>query len=64
MARHPRGTNERVVLDEAHYCGASTPTHQTPLPLGKVGRRIRELAEADVQLRSVDYYAQLAEVCS
>lgn len=64
VARHPRGTDERVVLDEAHYSGPSTPTHQTPLPLGKVGRKIRELAEADVQLRSVDYYAQLAEVCS
>lgn len=64
VARHRRGTAERILINEAHYRGTATATHQPPLPLGKVGSKIRELAEANVELRAVDYYHELMEVCS
>jgi transposase len=56
---HPRGTPERVVLNPGHYEGASTPTHVAPLPIGRIGRRILELANAEVEPRAADYYAAL-----
>ena len=62
VAEHPRGTAERLLIDERHYEGEATATHLPPLPLGKMGRRIQELAQAPVQLRAVDYYEQLLEV--
>ncbi|TVR47847.1 MAG: IS21 family transposase [Puniceicoccaceae bacterium] len=64
VARHRRGGPELIVLDERHFSGGATPTHLPPLPLGRLGRRALELAEAPVQLRSVDYYHALAEVGS
>ncbi|MGQ0642068.1 MAG: hypothetical protein ACT4P6_15065 [Gemmatimonadaceae bacterium] len=38
MARHPRGTARRLVLDAAHYEGDSTPTVLRPTPLGMRAR--------------------------
>jgi Mu transposase, C-terminal domain len=64
VAEHPRGTEERILIRDEHFEGAATPTHLPPLPLGKLGRRIRALAESPVQLRAVDYYEQLLEVGS
>jgi transposase len=34
LARHPRGTARRLVLESAHYDGPSTPTVRQPTPLG------------------------------
>ena len=61
VGSHPRGTEARVVLDRSHYEGEATKTHLRPLPLGQVGERILELAEAHVDLRAVDVYAALME---
>jgi transposase len=64
VARHARGTAERILLQAAHFEGPATATHQPPLPLGKVGSRILELARAPVQLRAIDYYEKLVGVAS
>lgn len=63
VARHRRGSAERILINEAHYQGEATPTHRPPLPLGRIGSKIRELAEAEVERRAVDYYHELMEVC-
>ena len=62
VATHPRGTAARLVTDPAHYEGASTGRVVAPPPLGRLGRRLQELAAAPVARRSVDLYAALAEV--
>ncbi|MGH7711785.1 MAG: IS21 family transposase [Gemmatimonadaceae bacterium] len=38
LARHPRGTARRLVLDAAHYEGDSTPSVVRPTPLGMRAR--------------------------
>ena len=62
IAQHPRHTDCRVLLDPAHYDGPSTATVQAPTPLGRMGRRLQELAAMPVQQRPLDLYAALAEV--
>ena len=62
VATHPRGTAARLVTDPSHYEGASTARVIAPPPLGRLGRRLQELAAAPVARRSVDLYAALAEV--
>ena len=64
VAEHPRGTAERILIRQEHFEGEATPTHLPPLPLGRLGQRILELAEAPVALRAADYYEQLMEVAS
>lgn len=62
VAVHPRHTTYRLVIDERHYEGASTDRVRAPQPLGRMGRRMMELADEPVINRSIDYYHQLAEV--
>ena len=62
IAVHPRHTNERLVIDPGHYDGMSTDRVQAPPPLGRMGRRMLELAAEPVARRSLDYYHALAEV--
>lgn len=62
VAAHPRGTAARLVIDQAHYDGASTGRVIAPPPLGRLGARIQELALTPVAQRSIDLYAALAEV--
>jgi hypothetical protein len=38
LARHPRRTRQRLVLEPAHYEGPSTPTVLAPVPLGARAR--------------------------
>lgn len=64
QAEFPRRTQERLLIDPAHYEGPSTTEVLAPLPLGRMGQRIMELASEPVQLRAVDYYARLMEVAS
>ena len=61
QAEHPRHTEALLVLDPAHYEGDATDRVLPPTPLGKLSRRLLELAEAPVQYRAADYYALLAE---
>jgi len=62
IAVHPRRTDERLVINPQHYEGRSTERVQAPPPLGRLGRRMLELASAPVAQRSIDYYVALAEV--
>ncbi|KPK48957.1 MAG: hypothetical protein AMS22_14450 [Thiotrichales bacterium SG8_50] len=62
VAQHPRHTPERIVIDPGHYEGEATDTVLPPLPLGKMGRRLQEIAALSPQQRPVDLYAALAEV--
>ena len=62
IANHPRGTEARIVKDDAHYEGESTDRVIAPPPLGRMGKRLHQLAEAPVAQRSLELYAALAEV--
>lgn len=62
VAVHARSAPERVVIDPAHFEGESTGRVQAPVPLGRMGRRMMELAAEPVQYRSIELYHALAEV--
>lgn len=62
IAIHPRHTEERLVLDPSHYEGSSTERVLAPPPLGRLGRKMMELAAEPVVHRSIDLYDRLAEV--
>lgn len=62
IAEHPRHTERRLVTRAEHYEGESTERVVAPPPLGRMGRRLQELAEMPVMQRSLDLYAALAEV--
>lgn len=62
IAVHPRHTRERLVINPAYYDGPSTERVLAPPPLGRMGRRMLELAGEPVLRRSIDYYHELAEV--
>lgn len=62
VAEHPRGTKERIVIDPAHYEGPEDDRVQAPPPLGRLGRRLVEIATMPVETRPVDIYESLVEV--
>lgn len=62
IAVHPRHTPERILIDPAHYEGPDTPEVAAPMPLGRMGRKLAELAALAPQQRPLDLYAALAEV--
>ena len=62
IARHVRHSRSRIVLDEAHFDGPATATVLPPAPLGRMGRRLAEIAALAPQQRPLDLYAALAEV--
>lgn len=65
VAEHPRGGPPRLHVDNAHYDAGEVPDARViaPPPLGKMGERIRSIALAPVELRSVEhYYGALMEV--
>lgn len=62
LVTYPRGTEKLILMEQRCYEGESTDRVMAPKPLGRMARKILELAESPVQLRSADYYAELAEV--
>lgn len=62
IAEHARHTAARLVLDPRHYEGEDTARVRAPLPLGRLGRRLQELAQLPVERRPLDLYAALVEV--
>jgi len=62
VSEHPRRTQDRILIDPSHYNGTSTERVKAPPPLGRMGKRIMELAAEPVTYRSIDYYQALAEV--
>ena len=62
VAEHPRKGRERIVIDPSHYEGEATDTVLAPTPLGRMGRRLQQIANLPPQQRPMDLYAALAEV--
>jgi hypothetical protein len=62
VARHARHTPERLLIEPSHYEGSSDERVIAPVPLGRMGQRLREILEMPVQKRPLDLYAALAEV--
>jgi hypothetical protein len=62
VQHYARGTAERVLIDPACYEGPATDRVLPPPPLGRMGRRLQELAGMPVEARPLDLYAALAEV--
>ena len=46
VAEHPRSTDVRLLIDQAHYDGESDERVIAPPPLGKTGRKVQELTES------------------
>jgi transposase len=59
---YPRHSEARVLIDPECYEGPSTERVIAPPPLGRMGRRLAELAAMPVEKRPLDLYAALAEV--
>lgn len=62
LRKYPRGTDQQLFVDPSCYEGEGTATVIRPRPLGRMSRKLAEIAGMPVQLRSIDIYAQLAEV--
>ena len=62
VAVHARHTPERLVIDPAHYEGEASEDVLPPMPLGRMGRRLQEIAMLAPERRPLDLYAALAEV--
>jgi len=62
VAEHPRHTPERLLIDPSHYDGPGDARVMPPVPLGRMGQRLREIVEMPVEQRPLDLYAALAEV--
>lgn len=62
VREYPRGTAERILIDPSCYEGEATDRVLPPPPLGRMGERLKEIAETPVAKRPIDLYAALAEV--
>lgn len=61
-AEHERHTERLLVIDPAHFEGEATDDVLSPLPLGRMGARLQEIAALEPEQRPLDLYAALAEV--
>jgi transposase len=59
---YPRHTPERILIDPRCYEGPGTAQVIPPKPLGRMARKLQEIASLPVERRPVDLYAALAEV--
>lgn len=62
VASHPRHTEALLVIDPAHYEGEACEHVLPPLPLGRMGKKLQEIAALAPEKRPLDMYAALAEV--
>jgi transposase len=62
LVSYPRHTAERILIDPACYAGPGTAEVMPPKPLGRMARKLEEIAAMPVERRPVDLYAALAEV--
>ena len=62
LISYPRHTLERILIDPACYDGPGTAEVIPPKPLGRMARKLQEIAALPVERRPVDLYAALAEV--
>ena len=62
LLSYPRHTTERILIDPTCYEGPGTAQVIPPKPLGRMARKLQEIASLPVERRPVDLYAALAEV--
>jgi transposase len=62
LVSYPRHTTERILIDPACYEGPGTAQVLPPKPLGRMARKLQEIAALPVERRPMDLYAALAEV--
>jgi transposase len=62
LVSYRRHTAERILIDPSCYEGRGTDRVAPPKPLGRMARRLQEIAALPVERRPVDLYAALAEV--
>jgi hypothetical protein len=62
LVLYPRHTQERILIDPSCYEGPPTPQVIPPKPLGRMARKLQEIAALPVERRPMDLYAALAEV--
>jgi transposase len=62
LLSYPRHTQERTLVNPACYDGPGTAEVLPPKPLGRMARKLQEIAALPVERRPVDLYAALAEV--
>jgi hypothetical protein len=62
LVSYARRTQERILTNTACYEGPGTAEVIPPKPLGRMARKLQEIASLPVQQRPMDLYAALAEV--
>ena len=62
LISYPRHTPERILIEPTCYEGPGTAQVLPPKPLGRMARKLQEIAATPVERRPVDLYAALAEV--
>ena len=62
LISYPRHTQQRILIEPACYEGPGTAEVIPPKPLGRMARKLQELAALPVERRPLDLYAALAEV--
>jgi transposase len=62
LISYPRQTRERILIEPACYDGPGTAEVLPPKPLGRMARKLQEIAALPVERRPMDLYAALAEV--
>ena len=54
--------SERILIDPTCYEGPGTAEVIPPKPLGRMARKLQEIAALPVERRPIDLYAAVAEV--
>jgi transposase len=62
LISYPRHTQERILIDDACYEGPGTAQVIPPKPLGRMAKKLQEIASMPVERRPMDLYVALAEV--
>jgi len=62
LVKYPRHTQALLQIDPRCYEGEATTDVMKPKPLGRLSRKLLELAAEPVQRRSIDYYVAVEEV--
>ncbi len=62
LRRYPRATAARLLSDPSCFDGEATDRVLKPTPLGAMARKLEQIREAGVEMRSIEIYAALAEV--
>jgi transposase len=62
LRSYARHTQERILTDPSCYEGPGTAEVIPPKPLGRMARKLQEIAALPVERRPMDLYAALAEV--